>query len=109
MTNDWSMGEVVRRLDRIEQHLGDMGLRLVPVDLHTRDRAETERRFAELERDVADERQARKDGDKDIRDQLDRQNDRQGTSWRTAIYSGVIPSALFLITILLQLKSGGGK
>ena len=90
------------RLDRIEETLRDLSVRIVSVDLYTRDRTEIERRLAEIERDIAEEKLARKE---DVRE-LKAQHDKQGTNWRQAIYAGVIPGALFLIGILLQLKGG---
>ena len=90
------------RLDRIEEALRDLSVRVVSVDLYTRDRTEIERRLAEIERDIAEEKLARKE---DVRE-LKAQHDKQGTNWRQAIYAGVIPGALFLIGILLQLKGG---
>ena len=102
MTNDWSMGELVRRLDRIEQQLHELSVRVVPGDLYARDRAEIERRLAEIERDIVEERLARKEADRDLKEQIAG----QGTNWRQAIYAGVIPGLLFLIGILLQLRGG---
>lgn len=90
------------RLDRIEEALRDLSVRIVSVDLYTRDRTEIERRLAEIERDIAEERLARKEDVRDIKTQLTT----QGTNWRQAIYAGVIPGVLFLVGILLQLKGG---
>lgn len=96
------MGEVVRRLDRIEQQLLDLSRQALSPDLYSRDRSEIERRLADLERDIADERQSRREADKELRDAITG----QGTNWRQAIYAGVIPGLLFLVGILLQLKGG---
>ena len=90
------------RLDRIEETLRDLGLRVVSVDLYTRDRTEIERRLAEIERDIAEEKLARKEAVRDVKAEIAG----QGTNWRQAIYAGVIPGLLFLVGILLQLKGG---
>jgi hypothetical protein len=97
--DEFSAGELGRRLDRIEGLL----LRLVSQDVYSRDQREAERRFTELERDMAEERQTRKDEVKALRDQFQQ----TGTNWRQAIYAGVIPGVLFLVGVLLQLKGGG--
>jgi hypothetical protein len=90
------------RLDRIEETLRDLGLRVVSVDLYTRDRTEIERRLAEIERDIAEEKLARKEAVREVKAEVAG----QGTNWRQAIYAGVIPGLLFLVGILLQLKGG---
>lgn len=112
------------RLDRIEETLRDLSQRVVGADLYARDRAEFERDFAEIRRDLAElklalqaaieaERQARKEADKteaEAREKADRdlkgELAGQGTNWRQAIYAGLIPTLLFLVGILLQLKGG---
>lgn len=113
MADDYTTAEIVRRLSSIEQTLRELGLRVVSVDLYTRDRTEIERRLAEIERDIAEERLARKEAAKneaEAREKADRDLktaiDGQGSNWRQAIYAGVIPGVLVLIGILLQLKGG---
>lgn len=101
--HELSPGEIARRLDKLEELLRELATRFVLQELYLRDQREWERRVTELDRDLAEERQARKDEVKAIRDQLRE----SGTSWRQAIYAGVIPSVLFLVGILLQLKGGG--
>lgn len=104
------------RLDRIEEGVRDLAQRVVAADLYARDRAEFQRDVAELRAALAEEKLARKEADKAEADAR-REGDRdlkteitgQGTNWRQAIYAGVIPGVLFLLTILLQLKGGSGK
>lgn len=91
MPDEPSLGEVVRRLARLEELL----LRLVSTDLYTRDQREMERRFAELEGDI-----------KELQRRAEKRDDSTGANVRQAIYAGLVPTALFLITILLQLKGG---
>lgn len=90
------------RLAQIENAVRDLGQRVVPADLYARDRAEIERDIADLRRELAEEKLARKEADRDLKAELAG----QGTNWRQAIYAGVIPGVLFLIGILLQLKGG---
>lgn len=91
------------RLERLEETLRDLGLRVVSADLYARDRAELERDIAELRAQLAEEKLARKEADRDLKLEIAG----QGTNWRQAIYAGVIPGVLFLVGILLQLKGGG--
>lgn len=102
MADDYTTAEIVRRLSSIEQTLRELGLRVVSVDLYTRDRTEIERRLAEIERDIAEEKLARKEAVREVKAEVAG----QGTNWRQAIYAGVIPGLLFLVGILLQLKGG---
>lgn len=106
MVDEPGLGEVVRRLDRLEVRLEELirelALRLVSADVYSRDQREAERRFTEMERDLIAEVEARKAADTELRDSLSQ----QGSNWRQAVYAGVIPGALFLIGILLQLKGG---
>lgn len=106
MADDWSMGEVVRRLDRLEALIRDLSLRVVPMEVYTRDRAELERRMAELDRDLDAERTARKEADRELADRMDK----GGANWRQALYTGVIPGVFFVITltvtVLLALRGG---
>lgn len=102
MGDEVALAEVVRRLVRLESLLQELSLRLVSTDIYTRDQREVERRFTELERDLAEERTARRSDVTEIKARFDS----QGTNWRQAIYSGILPAILFLVGILLQLKGG---
>jgi hypothetical protein len=104
------------RLDRIEETLRDLGQRVVSAELYARDRAELERDIAELRAQLAEEKLARKEADKDEENdrkadvqQLKTEINSQGTNWRQALYSGLIPGVLFLLGLLWQLKAGTGK
>lgn len=102
MADEVSLAEVVRRLVRLEQLLQELSLRLVSTDVYNRDQREFERRFTEIERDLAEERTARRADIAEVKARLDG----TGTNWRQAIYAGVIPGVLFLVATLLQLKGG---
>ena len=95
------------RLAQIETAVRDLGQRVVTAELYSRDRAELERDIADLRRELAEEKLARRDlaAKEEVRE-LKAQFAAQGTNWRQAIYAGVIPGVLFLIGILLQLKGG---
>lgn len=90
------------RLAQIENAVRDLGTRVVSADLYARDRAEIERDIADLRAQLAEEKLARKEADRDLKTEITG----QGSNWRQAIYAGVIPGALFLVGILLQLKGG---
>ena len=104
MADDVSPGEIVRRLDRLEVIL----LRQVSADVYNRDQRETDRRLTELERDLGEEVERRRQDIKDLRARMDEREKTSGANIRQAIYAGLIPSVLILIGILLQLKGGGG-
>jgi hypothetical protein len=102
VADEVSTGEHARRLDEI-RHIVQ---RLPTREEFTGEQRLTERRFTEIERDVA-ELVRRVDGDvKDLRARMDERDKASSSNVRQAIYAGLIPSALFLITILLQLKGG---
>lgn len=105
-----SPGEITRRLDRLdgrldgfENLLRETSLRVVSQDAFNQYRQDADRRFAEVDRDLGQEVSDRKAGDQDLR----AGQEKQGSNWRQAIYAGLIPSALFLVGILLQLKGSG--
>ena len=111
MADEPSNAELARRMDRIEVLLQDLSLRLVSSDVYNRDQRETERRFAELERELAEERLARKEDVKDLRGRMDERDKTGGSNFRQGIYSGVIPALLVLAGILVQvfLALRGGR
>lgn len=93
---------IVWRLAELEKAVHDLGQRVVAVDLYARDRAEIERDIADLRRELAEEKLARKEADRDLKTEMAG----QGANWRQAVYAGAIPTLLFLLGILLQLKGG---
>lgn len=138
MADEPSLGEVVRRLDRVE------GQQTVSPVLYGRDRAEMERRVSELERELDSERAARlaaveveraarqaaietehavwraaleaeraarKEADRLLREQLEKQADKQSGNWRQALYGGLVPGLIVLVSVAVQtiLATRGGK
>ncbi|MEV0660120.1 hypothetical protein ACIBI3_02395 [Actinomadura luteofluorescens] len=101
------------RLDRIEETLRDLGQRVISADLYAAHRAEMERDIADLRAQLAEEklarqaaieaeRQARKEGDRDLKTEVTG----QGSNWRQFVYAGVVPGLVLLAGILMQLKGG---
>jgi hypothetical protein len=101
VADEVSTGELARQLERMESR------RLVGEDLYLRDQREIERRFGEVERDLADERKAREEADKELKELHRQRNAQRGTDWRQALYSGLIPAAIVLVGILYQALGGG--
>lgn len=102
MADEVSTGELARRLGRME----DLLLRLVSVDVYGRDQREIERRFGEIERDLLDEREARKTDIKALHERLDKAD----TNRRQTVFSGLMPWALVLfgtaINVWIALRGG---
>lgn len=103
------MGEVARRLTEVKEIVQD----LVGRREYGEFQRLIEHRFTDIERDVEQERGERKaqvEREREERQAADQElkssHERQGTNWRQAIYAGLIPGVLFLITVLLQLKGG---
>jgi hypothetical protein len=103
------LGEVVRRLDRMEEMLRE----LVSVQVYTRDQRETDRRIEATEKRIQllERRMEDMAEEKDVQALERRVEDaakQSGTNVRQAIFSGLIPGVLFLITILIQISQARG-
>lgn len=79
---------------------------LVSRGEYTNDQRHIDRRFADLEHDLEVERQARQAADKELKEQLASTTSTTGTNIRQAIYSGLIPGVLFLISVLITMRGG---
>lgn len=106
MPEDPGLGEAIRRLERIEELIRDG---LVPSNVYDRDQRETDRRFSAVERQVEALRQmAETFADAKDVEELERRQEtaaqQSGTNVRQAIYSGLLPSLLCVLTIVLQLS-----
>lgn len=109
MADDVSTGELDRRLGGLGERLGrmeDLLLRLVSVDMHDRAQKETERRFEEVGRDLADERTAREAAIKELKEKLEQRAAQRGTDWRQVLFQGLIPTLFLLVTFLFQILRG---
>jgi uncharacterized coiled-coil DUF342 family protein len=106
-----SLGEVVRRLDRIERQLQDLSARVVSSDVYTRDQREIDRRLTELERDLADKRKDHAADVKELRGQIADRDKTGGSNFRQNIFQGWLPAVFILVGILVQigLALRGGK
>jgi hypothetical protein len=91
VADEVSTGELARRLDSITLLLQ----KLVSREEYTADQRLAEHRFTEIEADI-----------RALSGRLDRREESTGTNIRQAIYAGLLPSILFLVGILLQLKGG---
>ncbi|GAA2092271.1 hypothetical protein [Actinomadura alba] len=113
MAHEPSSVDVVRRLDEVLATVRD----LVGRREYDSDQRHSEHRFADLERDleqerqaritaVADEKSLREAGDKGLADRMEKSS----AGWRQTFFSGVLPSLLTLftlaVTVTLALRSG---
>lgn len=131
MGSEPTLGEVVRRLERMEARQEELWRELtarkVDAEVYQRDRRETERRFTELERDlinevaartaaldeehrsrdkaIEDESKARETGDKAIVALLEK-----GTaSWRQTLFNGWLPALFVVATLAVTIWVAKGK
>jgi len=74
------------------------------------DQRSVERRFDEVERDLADQRRTLADDIKAVRQALDAMAEKRASNARQALYAGILPAALVLIGIVVQIwiASRGG-
>lgn len=111
-----SNGELARRLDDISRLLQGM----VSQGQYNAELRLAEHRFTEIERDIEDVRKTHADDIKEVLRRLDDANKdilrnlEQGTkertsNWRQALYGALIPSILFLASILIQIMQAKGK
>lgn len=107
MADEPTLGELQRLIERIDRHLQDLASKIVQVEVYNTEQRAWERRFSEVERDLAEEKQARREAVKALQERLDR----SGTNWRQAVYSGLIPAVFFIVTIAVtvSLALRGGK
>lgn len=106
MTDEVSTGELARRMDELKDMVRD----LVSRGEYATDQRHIEHRFTSLERDLLEEREARKSADKETKDQVTSATTQSGTNVRQAIYSGIIPAILFLVGMLITIsQTRGGK
>jgi hypothetical protein len=94
-----SLGEVSRRIDHVTMSL----TQLVQRTEYTADRRYDDRRFAELESDLIEMRRMLTDEIKALRVSLDAASEKRGTNVRQAVYAGLIPAVLLLLSIVVQI------
>jgi hypothetical protein len=93
-----SIGELTRRLNEMYNSIQ----RLVSQDLYIAEQRAGLRRFTKIEHDI-DALRGRLDADiKALTTRLDSRDRERGSNWRMGIYFGFIPTALLLISLLVQ-------
>ncbi|NAS22489.1 hypothetical protein GT755_12430 [Herbidospora sp. NEAU-GS84] len=106
-----SLGELARRI-------GDLTTLITGLVTRTEyagDRRYDDRRFNEVEADIAaikaeqaDLRKTLADGLKALRASLDAAQEKRGGHFRQAIYSGILPSIFVLITVVVTIWTSRG-
>lgn len=99
MADEPSPGELSRRID----HVTGMYAQLVQRTEYTADRRYDDRRFAEIEADVAELRRALTEEFKALRASIDAATEKRGTRIRDAIYAGVLPAVFLLLGFAVQI------
>jgi hypothetical protein len=99
VTDAPSPGELSRRIDQVNMTL----THLVQRTEYTADRRFDDRRFNEVESDVAELRRQIADEIKALRVSLDAASEKRGTNVRQAVYAGLIPAVLLLLSIVVQI------
>jgi small-conductance mechanosensitive channel len=93
-----SIGELSRRLNEVHNSIQQ----LVSQDLYVAEQRAGLRRFTKIERDI-DALRRRLDEDlKTVAVRLDLREREHGSNWRMGVYFGFIPTALLLISLLVQ-------
>jgi hypothetical protein len=99
VTDAPSPGELSRRIDQVSMSL----TQLVQRAEYTADRRFDDRRFAELETDLAEVRRMLSDEIKALRTSVDAAAEKRGTNIRQAVFAGVLPAVLVLLGIVVQI------
>lgn len=107
MQNDPSPGELGRRLDDL-RHLIQ---KLTPQDLFLAEQRVGERRFITIERDIQELRRRLDEELKALTSKIEARERERGNNWRQSVYAGVIPAALLLVSLFVQvwLSLNGGS
>ncbi|MBO3747662.1 hypothetical protein J5X84_16410 [Streptosporangiaceae bacterium NEAU-GS5] len=99
MPDEPSTGELARRLVDL-QHAAQ---RLMSQELFVAEQRAIERRFITIERDI-EELEEKVDAEiKSLVARLDGRERERGANWRQGVYAGVIPAALLLVSLLVQI------
>jgi hypothetical protein len=99
VTDAPSPGELSRRIDQVAVSL----TQLVQRTEYTADRRFDDRRFTELETDVAELRRQLTDEMRALKASIDAATERRGTNARQAVYAGILPAVLVLAGIVVQI------
>jgi hypothetical protein len=99
MREEPSAGELSRRLNDISSALQ----RATTQELFVAEQRHIERRFNEIERDLQELRRRHDDELRALTSRLESRDQQRGANWRQGVYAGIIPAALFLISLLVQI------
>lgn len=107
MTDAPSLGELSRRIDHVTATLGQ----LVQRAEYTADRRYDDRRFIEIEADVAELRRTLTEELKALKASIDAATEKRGTNVRQAVYAGLLPALFMMVSIVVQiwLAAKGGS
>jgi hypothetical protein len=94
-----SLGELGRRLDDLQNRIQ----RLVSQDLFIAEQRVAERRFAGLEEDFDELRRRFEDELRALTARVDARERDRGANWRQSVYAGVIPAALLIVSLFVQI------
>ncbi|MEU8247392.1 hypothetical protein [Nonomuraea sp. NPDC048916] len=99
MPDEPSPGELARRLVDL-QHAAQ---RFMSQELFVAEQRATERRLTTIERDLSG-LASRLDGEiKALTTRMEARERERGANWRQSVYAGVIPAALLLVSLLVQI------
>lgn len=99
MADEPSTGELARRLIDL-QHASQ---RLMSQELFVAEQRAIERRFMTIERDF-EVLEDRFDSEvKALATRIEARERERGANWRQSVYAGVIPAALLLVSLLVQI------
>ncbi|MEV6036048.1 hypothetical protein AB0L65_33175 [Nonomuraea sp. NPDC052116] len=107
MADEPSLGELARRIDHVTMTLAQ----LVQRAEYTADRRYDDRRFAELESDVAELRRQVTEELKALKQSIDTATEKRGSNARQAVYAGLLPALFMMVSIVVQiwLAAKGGS
>lgn len=102
-----SLGELSRRVDSVTAELAQR----IHRTEYTADHRYDDRRFAELEADLAQLQLNVADELKGLRASIDAATERRGSNLRQAIYAGIVPACFLLLSFAVQIwlaRGGSG-
>ncbi|HEY7488969.1 MAG TPA: hypothetical protein VH912_31305 [Streptosporangiaceae bacterium] len=93
-----SVSELAWRLNEVYNSMQ----RLVSQELYIAEQRASERRFTEVERDIELLRARFEDDLRTMTSRFEHRDRERGSNWRQSVYAGVIPTALLLISLVVQ-------
>lgn len=99
MADEPSPGELSRRIDGLTAMYAQMVTRAE----YTAEQRLVDRRFVEVEKDVADLQRLLAEDVKALKASIDAAADKRGSNMRQAVYAGVLPAVLVLLGIVVQI------